>query len=151
MRTLFLLFLLGAFTVNLHAQNAAAPTVPPAVLQAFQAKFPTVTGAKWETKKDLYKASFKIEKRGHDAWFDKDGKITKHKEDFPKSELPQVIRQKLEADFKAYTIDDVDKIDENGETFYQVKLEGSPEDRKLLFTAGGEIKKNDVDKKKDSD
>ncbi len=80
--------LLVGLTLNVSAQIIPQSQVPPAVLKTFQGKYAGVTEVKWETKGELYKAEFKVDKRGHDVWIDKTGKITKHKEDFPKKDLP---------------------------------------------------------------
>jgi|SRR5688572_21453111 hypothetical protein len=146
MKTLMII-LFGVLTLHtdLKAQDIAADKVPSVVLNAFQAKFPNAKDIDWEMKGDLYKVEFEIGSRGHDLWLDKSGVIKKHKEDFPKSELPQVIRQKIEADFKGYKIDDVDKVEENGAVFYLVDLDGTAGDRKVLFTSAGEIKENTPD------
>lgn len=143
----FLFVLMGvmASALTVHAQDAAATSVPPAVVQAFKTKFPAAADVKWDTKKNGYKVEFKIGTRGHDGWYDKTGALKKHKEDFPKSELPQAIRQKLETDFKNYKIDDVDKIEENGEVVYVVKLKGAAEERKISFLPNGNLKEKTDD------
>ena len=146
MKTLMII-LFGVLTlhIDLKAQDVAADKVPSVVLNTFQTKFPNAKDIDWELKGDLYKVEFEIGSRGHDLWLDKSGVIKKHKEDFPKSELPQVIRQKIEAEFKGYKIDDVDKVEENGAVFYLVDLDGTAGDRKVLFTSAGEIKENTPD------
>lgn len=142
---LFVLMSVIASVVTVRAQDTAAANVPSAVVQAFKTKFPGATDVKWDTKKDGYKVAFKVGTRKHDGWFDKAGGLKKHKEDFPKSELPQPIRQKLETDFKSYTIDDVDKVEENGEVVYVVKLKGASEERKISFLPNGNLKEKSAD------
>jgi hypothetical protein len=145
MKTWFILFCLTALTLTIEAQNLPQSQVPSEVLNAFQGKFPNATEAKWEVKENLYKAEFKVGSRGHDVWINKTGKITKHKEDFPKKDLPQIIQQKISTEFKGYKLDDADKIETEGKVFYQVKLDGTSDDRKILFTADGKIQENEVD------
>jgi uncharacterized membrane protein YkoI len=119
--------------------------VPSVVLNAFQGKFSNATDVEWESKNELYKAEFEVDKRGHDVWIDKTGKITKHKEDFPKKDLPQAVQQQLTNEFKAYKLDDADKIEMDGKIFYQVELDGTSDDRKVLFSADGKVQENTVD------
>ena len=142
-------FLVFMYVVGLafyvSAQEIPQSQVPAAVLSAFQGKFTDVKDLEWETKGDLYKAEFKMGSRGHDVWLDKNGMITKHKEDFPKKELPEVIRQQIENEFNAYALDDADKIEMDGKIFYQVELDGTPDDRKVLFTEDGKIQDNTID------
>jgi hypothetical protein len=130
---------------QLQAQPVAKEQVPKEVLSAFNARFPNAENSVWELKKDRYKVEFKIGKRGHDLWLDLKGSVKKHKEDFPKGELPEAIRKKVESDFIGFRIDDADKIEEDGTILYQLDLKSASERRKLLFTAAGEIKENKKD------
>jgi hypothetical protein len=72
----------------------------------------------------------------------KGGGIKKVKQDISKNDLPAPVKQKLETDFKSYTIDDADKIEKDGKTYYQVKLKAAAQERKVLFTADGQIEKD---------
>ena len=132
-------------TLSTNAQVIPQSQVPPVVLKAFQDKFASVSEVKWETKGELYKAEFKVDKRGHDVWIDKAGKITKTKQDFPKKDLPAAIQQQITSEFKAYKLDDADKIEMDGKVFYQVELDGTSDDRKVLFSADGKVQENTVD------
>jgi len=145
MKTVLVLMFAAGLTLYARAQDIRQDQVPSAVLNAFQGKFSDAKNVEWETKGDLYKAEFKVGSRGHDVWIDKSGAITKHKEDFPKKELPASIQQQITNEFNAFTLDDADKIEMDGKVFYQVELDGSPEDRKVLFDADGKIQENTVD------
>ena len=145
MKSWLVLFYIIGLTLNAHAQVIPQSQVPPVVLKAFQEKFASATEVKWETKSELYKAEFKVNKRGHDVWIDKTGKITKTKEDFPKKDLPAAIQQQITSEFKAYKLDDADKIEMDGKVFYQVELDGTADDRKVLFSADGKVQENTVD------
>lgn len=143
MKTLIVILLGAAGLCSAAAaQDMPQSQVPAVVQDAFQAKFKDIKGAKWGLKGELYKAEFEIDKRKHEVWVDKAGVITRHKEDFPKGQLPEVIKQKLEKDFKGYKIDDADKIETGGKIFYQVDLDGTQDNRKLLFTADGQLQEN---------
>jgi uncharacterized membrane protein YkoI len=125
-----------------HAQVIQQAQVPPSVVNAVKAKFPNATAIEWKLKDDEYRAEFKIDKRGHDVWLNKGGGIKKVKQDISKNDLPAPVKQKLETDFKSYTIDDADKIEKDGKTYYQVKLKAAAQERKVLFTADGQIEKD---------
>ncbi len=144
MKTLFFaLYIAGLMSAM--AQDITQQEVPPPVLATFQSTFPQVTGLKWKKKDDVYKAAFKVGKRSHDIWIDKSGSIKKHKEDFPKSQLPPAILDKIKSDFKEYQVDDADKIETDGKVLYQVDLESPSGKRKLLFTADGKIQEGKID------
>jgi uncharacterized membrane protein YkoI len=145
MKTLVVLFCVTSLALGAEAQDLQQSEVPSVVLNAFQQKFANAANVEWEAKGELYKAEFKVGSRGHDAWIDKSGKITKHKEDFPKKELPQSIQEQISTEFKSYKLDDADKIEMDGKIFYEVELDGSADDRKVLFTADGKVQENVVD------
>ena len=145
MKSWLVLFYAVGLAFNVSAQIIPQSQVPAAVLKAFQGKFASAPEVKWETKGELYKAEFKVDKRGHDVWIDKTGKITKYKQDFPKKDLPANIQQQITNEFKVYKLDDADKIEMDGKVFYQVELDVTAEDRKVLFSADGKIQENTVD------
>lgn len=141
MKTLSIVLLNLLLVSYVNAQESASIQIPPAVSNAVKVKFADATELKWEEKSGGYKAEFKVGTRKHEAWFDKAGSIKKHKQDFPKKELPEAIRKKIETEFAAYKIDDADKTEENGSVVYEVDLKGVDE-RKLVFTADGVLKEN---------
>ena len=145
MKSWLILFYALGLTIIANAQDIPQSQVPSVVLNAFQGKFSDAKDVEWEAKNELYKAEFEVNKRGHDVWIDKTGKITKHKEDFPKKELPQAVQQQIASEFKGYTLDDADKIEMDGKVFYQVELDGTADDRKVLFSADGKVQENAVD------
>lgn len=138
------LILIASLSTEAVSQDISEKEVPSSILSVFQNKYPNAGETRWEQKDDAYKAEFEVGSREHDLWIDKNGKITKHKEDFPKSELPQAITQKIKTDFKDYKIDDADKIEEGGKVLYEIDLQGKDE-RKVFFTADGNIQENVVD------
>lgn len=143
MKTLIVILLgvAGLHTVA-AAQDIPQSQVPAAVLNAFQTKFQNTKDLAWALKGELYKAEFEISSRKHEVWINKSGAVTRHKEDFPKSQLPEAIREKLAKDFKDYKIDDADKIEAEGKVFYQVDLDSPQGKRKLVFTADGQLQEN---------
>ena len=145
MKIWLVIFYAVGLTFSADAQEIPQSQVPSVILNAFQGKFANATDVEWETKGELYKAEFDVNKRGHDVWIDKTGKITKHKEDFPKKDLPQAVQQQITNEFKAYKLDDADKIEMDGKIFYQVELDGTSDDRKVLFSADGKVQENTVD------
>jgi uncharacterized protein YijF (DUF1287 family) len=125
-----------------QAQVIQQADVPAAVLNAVKARYPNVSEIKWKLKDDEYRAEFKIDKRGHDIWLDKSGSIKKLKQDISKNDLPDAVKQKIASEFKTFAIDDADKIEKGGITYYQVKLKAGTEERKVLLTSDGKIEKD---------
>ncbi|WP_333819034.1 PepSY-like domain-containing protein [Ohtaekwangia sp.] len=146
MRAIIVFLCFIGLTRTALAQDIQQSQVPAAVATAFQSKFPTATKIKWKQKNADYKAEFKVDSRGHDVWFDKAGKIKKHKEDFPKSQLPAPVKDKLAKDFKDFSIDDADKVDAEGKIYYQIDLKNAAgEKRKVLLSPEGKIEAANVD------
>lgn len=139
MKSTILVMYLAGFASVLLAQDIPQSDVPSVVLNVFQSKYPNATKPDWEIEGELYKVDFEIGKREHDLWIDKSGNIKKHKEDFPKSKLPAAISEKLKSEFSAYTIDDVDKFEQDGKVLYRVELEGSSGDREVWFSTDGKV------------
>lgn len=136
--------MMGLASVTM-SQDIPKSQVPSVVLNALQSKYPNATDLEWELKGDLYKAEFEIGSRDHDLWIDKNGNIKKHKEDFPKADLPAAIREKIAREFKDYRIDDVDKIEVDGKVTFEIELDGRAGDRKVLFSADGSIQQDRAD------
>lgn len=128
--------------VCVKAQAIQQADVPAAVLNAVKAKYPNVSDIKWKLKDDEYRAEFKVDKRGHDIWLDRSGSIKKLKQDISKNDLPDAVKQKIASEFKTFAIDDADKIEKGGITYYQVKLKAGTEERKVLLTSDGKIEKD---------
>ena len=66
-------------------------------------------------------------------------------EDISKKDLPQEIVKKIAKDFGSYKIDDTDKIEADGKVVYLVELDGAADDRKVTFTATGDVQENIAD------
>jgi hypothetical protein len=139
--TFTLLAIVLTITIS-KAQAIQAADVPAAVVNAVKQKFPNVSTIEWKLKDDEYRAEFKIDKRGHDVWLDKSGAIKKMKQDISKNDLPAAVKQRLEADFKTFAIDDADRIEKGGNTYYQVKLKSETGERKVLLTQDGKVEKD---------
>ena len=117
------------------AQDVNKSEVPSVVLNAFQAKYPNAEDVDWEKKGALYNVDFEIITTDHEAWLDASGKIVKHEQEITKKEIPSVIADVLEQHFKEYRVDDVDKIDKDGATYYRIELDSNMGDRTIVFDA----------------
>jgi hypothetical protein len=140
MKTINLLLIATAITVGcVEAQDIPRSEVPSVVANAFQVAFPQATDVEWELQGDQYKVDFEIGRADHDVWFDKEGKTIKHKEEIAASDLPAAVTTAIRKDFSAYRVEDVEKIEEQGNVSYEMELDGSPTDLKVVFSADGKI------------
>lgn len=131
----------GYALTSLQAQDIPQAQVPSLIVHQFQKDFPKASDIEWKLKGELYKVEFETGFFGtdHDAWYDKTGKLVKHKEEISKSDLPTVIQDKITATFAGFRIDDVEKITENRVVTYLVELKNSGEEWKVLFNTQGEV------------
>jgi len=143
MKTLFLMsaFAFLFFASTVHGENLPKSQVPSLVINSFEQAFPKAFGVEWELDGQLYKVEFEIGLLGadHDVWYDKAGKLIRHKEEISKSDLPQVVLEKIKSDFSGYRINDVKKITEEGKASYTLELKKFAKEWKMAFDADGNI------------
>jgi len=139
-------FLTGSFTLALFANIATAQDlpqsqVPSSVVNSFQESFPTAFDVEWELDGENYKVEFEtgILGKDHDAWYDKTGRLIRHKEEISKDELPQKVLARINSDFSGYRIDDVKKIAEGNTTTYTLELKSATQEWKVAFDSEGNV------------
>lgn len=121
------------------AQDIPQNEVPSVVLNAFQARYPNATDVEWEKKGEFYHVEYDLGRTDHEVWLDASGKLVKHEEDIPKAQLPDAVKQTVSSQFGKYRIDDTDKIEKDGRTYYKIGLEGSMGDRTIFTDAAGKV------------
>lgn len=122
-----------------YSQDIPASQVPAAITKTFKAKFPKTTGLDWEKKGDLYEADFDVNMIDHKALYDASGKLVALKKDIRKADLPAAVKSAIDTRYKGFRIDDAERVERGGKVYYQVELDGRPNDEKLVFTADGQI------------
>ena len=143
MKTNFLIGVIALlfFASTTHGKDLPKSQVPSLVINSFQQAFPKAFDIDWELDGELYKVDFEIGLLGthHDVWYDKAGKLVRHKEEISKSDLPQKVLAKIKSDFSGYRIDDVKKITEGNVTSYTLELKRITKEWKMAFDADGNI------------
>lgn len=139
-------FLIGSFALALFAntafgQDIPQSQVPSVIVNNFQQTFPKAYDIEWELDGENYKVEFETGLLGtdHDVWYDKTGKLVRHKEEISKSDLPQKVLAKINSDFSGYRVDDVKKITEGKKTTYTLELKTFSEEWKVAFDSEGNI------------
>ena len=89
----------------------------------------------------LYNVEFEIGWNiDHEVWYNAEGKVVKHKEDISKSELPKAVIDRIKTDFKGYSIDDLERISDNGKVVYKMELEAlTLQDFDVVVDSNGKI------------
>lgn len=108
---------------TLQAQDIPQSQVPSVILNEFNKQFPKATDLEWEMDGNLYNADFEISWNiDHEVWYNAEGKMVKHKEDISKSELPKAVNNRIQEDFSGYSIDDLERITDNGKVVFKMEL-----------------------------
>ena len=123
---------------SLMAQDIPASQVPAAVTSAFTQEYSSPTDVDWEKKRKNFEVEFEVDGIDHKALYNAEGKHLMTKRDLREADLPPAITQKIAADYSGYDIDDVDELIVEGKTYYQVELDGTLRDRKLVFGEDGQ-------------
>lgn len=127
---------------SLFDEDIPSSKVPSLVKNAFDQAYANPVDVEWEKKKDHYEVDFEIDQQDHTALFNKEGQLLMSKQDIRKSELPAEIANNVSNDFPDRYIDDVDKIEKEGETLYQLELDGTPNELKIVYRADGQVEEN---------
>jgi hypothetical protein len=138
MKTTLLLSLTLLFSSIVFSQDIPATQVPEAVIKSFNKYFPNSPKVEWEKKASQYEAEFDVKRAEHKALFDSNGQLIVFKRDIPHSQLPQAVKQAIKLQYPQYKIDKTERIARKGHLYYQVELDGKPQDLKVVFTRDGQ-------------
>jgi hypothetical protein len=134
----FALFLFAGATFG---QDIPQSQVPPLLVNNFQRAFPKASDVGWKMDGEMYQVEFETGLPGndHNAWYDKAGKLIRHKEEISKSHLPKKVLAKIDTDFGGYRADDVRKITEGNKITYTLELKKSDQEWKVAFDPVGNV------------
>ena len=134
------LLFLSALTCTVAAcgQNIKPADVPSLVMNTFQTTFSNAVDIEWEKHKDFYIADFEVSTTEYEVKISPSGKIAMQKQDVSVSELPQSINDAISKRFSKFKIDDADKVEKDGQTYYQVELDKGLTEKKIVFSTSGE-------------
>ncbi len=125
------------------SQSIPAEKVPSLVLNSVKGKFPDASKVDWEKTKTMYEAEVKMNDSTEITMqLDGNGKILMQKSDLAQNQLPAAVLSVLQTKYKDYTIDDVELLEKDGVSYYQVELEakGKKEVNLVLGSDGTEQK-----------
>ncbi len=127
------------FATGCSSQNISADKVPSVVLNTVKAKFPDAREVEWEKNKTMYEAEVKLNDSTEVSMqLDANGKALLQKTDIVASSLPASVLNVLQSSYGAYTIDDAEQLEKDGQLYYQVELEAKgKKDLKLVLAADG--------------
>ncbi len=132
-----------SISVASNAQKLTQESVPTAVKQSLESRFPKIKNAKWEKEDaDHYEASFKSGRHVYSVSIDATGKWIETEMEIAKKDLPQYIHAAIARQFAGFSIEECEQV-ENSENkkFYEVEVEKGKVTYELLFSENGELLK----------
>ncbi|WP_299984479.1 PepSY-like domain-containing protein [uncultured Pontibacter sp.] len=129
-------FVIGS-VVAVEAQDVAEKDVPEAMKSALSQKYTNATDLEWEKHGENYEADFDIDRIDHTVMIDPSGKILMTKRDIEEKDLPQNIRTAISQKYKGMRLDDIEQVEKDGNTYYQLELEQKPQDKKVVLSQDG--------------
>jgi len=141
MKKALLLITSLAFSAAACGQNIRTADVPSLVMNTFQTTFDKAVDIEWEKHKNLYVVDFEMGTTDYEVKIDAAGKIVMQKQDISVLELPKAISEAISSKFGKYQIDDADKLEKDGQTYYQVELDKGLTEKKVVFTDSGQVTK----------
>ncbi len=139
-KQIFTLAALSIFGITM-AQDISTSQVPSVILNQFNKDFSKANDVDWEMEGNLYNVDFEMGWNiDHEVWYSADGKIIKHKEVIAIKELPKAVSSRINTDFKGYSIDDLERITENGKVVYKMELNSLlNQDWDVVVDASGKV------------
>ena len=128
-----------ALITSCKGQNITSAKVPSVVLNTLKSKFPTANDIDWEKPGNIYEAEFDLNDSTEiSIQIDEAGRLLLQKHDIQNSDFSSLIALKIQQQYKGYKIEDVEKLEKDGTTYYQVELKGKgKKDRNLVFSSDG--------------
>jgi len=140
MKSTVLVVTASLFFLYSCSQDIPVSKVPSVVLNTLQVKFGIANKIEWEKKGNLYEAEFKKDTIEYAVYIDPAGNLVMYKMDIKENELPTAASLTIRTEYIGYKIDDAEKIEKGGITYYQVELEGKgKKDLKLNFSGDGKL------------
>ncbi|AEL25880.1 PepSY-like domain-containing protein [Cyclobacterium marinum] len=137
------LLIIGAFSLFgfTQAQDISQDQVPSLILNQFKADYAKASDIEWEKEGEFYSVEFETGWNvDHEIWYNAGGDLVKHKEDIPTKELPIQVKEKIKEEFSNYSIDDLERISEEGKVVYKMELNSIwKQDWEVVIDAEGGI------------
>ena len=143
-RLIFIFIPLALLIASCKGQKITKEKVPSLVFNSLKAKYPVATDIDWKKQGTIYEAELDINDSTEVSLrIDEAGNLLMQKSDILLTELPQVINAAVQRQYAAYTIDDVEKIEQDGGIYYQVEMKAKgKKEVNIVFSADGKEVKN---------
>ena len=123
-------------------KDIAESEVPSVVKNAFASEYPEAKEVDWEMKGEDYEVDFEVDNVDYALLIDGSGNIIMSKEEITKEDLPAAVTSGISKNFADLELDEVQKVEKDGKTYYQVEFDGTFRDQEVVFTANGQEDKS---------
>jgi hypothetical protein len=121
-----------AIIIKLTADTfATEEKVNPAVLHAFNSKFPNAQEVSWVAGDKYYKAAFSYYGTWMSAWYTTTGKFISVTRNFSSTELPLYLRNSLKTRYAGYWITDL--VEESGKSGFSYYITIENADKRIVL------------------
>jgi hypothetical protein len=144
--TLYILSFLFLCTLSIHAQTLRLDQVPPAVTNAFRARYPQAQQPSWELNgSDTYQVGFFSAKKMQTAVFDNMGKWVRTETDITIGPVPRAVSNAISKNFPGYNVQIITELENADATItYEVVVFKGRENYDVIFSAKGIILKKEA-------
>ncbi len=134
-------------------EGAEEIKVPKAVMESFNKAFPGAVihelAGETEKGKQCYEISCVLKGKRMDVLFDESGVLISKETRISKKELPAAVIDKLNKDYKRFSINTIETVEEGGSVLYEIKVSSKDEAFELVFSKEGDLKKKEQLKAKE--
>lgn len=128
----------AAFALSSCGQGIAEKKLPSVVVNAVKTKYGNATNIEWEKRTNGYEAEFLQGQTELTVLVDNAGNLLMQKQDVDSTAIPVPVMNAINTNHPGYTIDDAEKLEKAGVSYYQLEIEKKGnKDLKLVFTADG--------------
>jgi hypothetical protein len=132
------LFTAGPLSAQQNENKVDDKDVPQAVRTAFDNQFDNTMMVNWKKKGENYKAMFTMNMKKHMAEFSSSGELIAKGEKIDRNDLPTAVSDVVKRDYSSSNIDEIYRVEKNGQTQYMVKLDTDPA-KKIIYDAQGKV------------
>ncbi len=141
MKTILILFAAGSVCLADSEKKIKFEELPAAVQAAAkeQSKGAVVKGYSMEVEngKISYEAEMTVNGHSKDVSFDSTGKVVAVEEETPLDRLPAPAREAIQKAAGSGKVNRVEKVTENGKTFYEASIRTGTKNREVRFDEAG--------------
>jgi hypothetical protein len=130
--------------------NSSTNNIPAAVLESFEAKFPSALEAEWEKEGDIFEVEFVYNDEEIEAEFKSDGQWLLTEKEISISDLPESVTASISEEYPGFTIEEAEEIEhyKHGNAF-EVEIEneenGIETEMELIINEDGNILNQEIE------